>query len=223
MVGRFVVNVVETGAIQMLPMVTTSRGRKVLLICGILASLLYISTDIVAGILYASFTDQAVSELFAIGAPTSYLVVPLLTLSSVLLGAFAFGVSSSACRNRALRVLAIMIVGNAIDSLLLWNFFPMHMRGVERTFTDIMHMILAVNPFILLSIVLGVAAFRDWFRIYSIGTIVILLVPAILAFLYVPQLGANQPTSWLGLTERITQYGKQLWQAVLATLLLSRS
>ncbi len=40
--------------------------RKVLLICGILAPLLWIGTDILAGTLYAgySFTSQAISELF---------------------------------------------------------------------------------------------------------------------------------------------------------------
>ena len=196
--------------------------RKLLLVCGILASLVYAGTDILAATLYAgySFTDQAVSELFAIGAPTSHLVVPLFTLSSVLLLPFASGVWLSSGRSRALRFMALMMVGNAVNSLVLWIFFPMHMRGVEATFTDTMHLILAINPFVLLSIGLGAAAFRTWFRFYSIGTILILLVPAIFAFSYVSQVGANQPTPWLGLTERVAQYGYQLWQAVLAIVLV---
>jgi Protein of unknown function (DUF998)/F420H(2)-dependent quinone reductase len=199
-----------------------SNGRKVLLICGILASLTYVGTDVLAGILYPgySFTAQAVSELFAIGAPTSRLVIPLFTLSSLLLLIFSFGVWSSSGRSRALRMLAITIFGNAINALVLWNFFPMHMRGVEQTFTDTMHVILAVNPFVLLSIGLGVSAFRNWFRFYSIGTIAIVLVCAVLGFMYVPQVGANQLTPWLGLAERIAQYSNQLWQVVLAVLLL---
>jgi hypothetical protein len=45
-------------------------------------------------------------------------------------------------------------------------------------------------------------------------------VPATLAFLYVPQVDANQPTPWLGLTERISIYDVLLWQAVLAIVLL---
>jgi hypothetical protein len=60
------------------------------------------------------------------------------------------------------------------------------------------------NAFIPLSIRLGVVGFKKWFRFYSIVTIVMLLLPAILAFLYVPQIGANQPTPWLGLAERIS-------------------
>jgi hypothetical protein len=197
---------------------------KVLLICGIIAPLLWIGTDILAGILYAgySFTSQAISELFAIGAPTSGLVVPLFTVYDLLLVAFALGVWVSASRNRALCVMALMVVGNAVNGLVLWNFFPMHMRGVEATFTDTMHLILASTgvTFAMLAVGLGVAAFRNWFRFYTIGTILILIVPAILGFMYAPQVGANQPTQWLGLTERISTFGYLQWQVVLAIVLL---
>ena len=115
------------------------RVRKVLLICGILSPLFYVGADIFASMLYAgySFTSQAISEQFAIGAPTSGLVVPLFTVSSVLLVAIALGVWMSAGWDRALRAIALMMVGNAVNDLVLWNFFPMHMRGAEATFTCI--------------------------------------------------------------------------------------
>ena len=51
--------------------------RKSLLVCGILASLLYAGTDVLASIRfgeYHSFTSQAVSELMAKGAPTERFV-----------------------------------------------------------------------------------------------------------------------------------------------------
>jgi Protein of unknown function (DUF998) len=199
------------------------RVLKVLLLCGILSAVAYVITDIVASMLYPgySFASQGVSELFAIGAPTSPLVVPLFTLSSVLLLVFAFGVRMSAGqKNRALRLVALMMVGNAVDALVLWNFFPMHMRGSELTFTDTMHVIFAVNPFVLAAIVLGVFAFRNWFRFYTIGTIVISLVLTMLGFLYVSQFAAHQPTPWMGLFERISQYVSLLWASVLAIVLL---
>src|SRR5438067_1452926 len=109
---------------------TASKLQKILLICGIIAPALFIGADILAGTLYASysFTNQAVSELFAIGAPSTHLVVPLFTLYSVLLVAFTIGIWISAGRNRALRVMALMVVGNAVNGLVLWNLFPMHMR-----------------------------------------------------------------------------------------------
>jgi hypothetical membrane protein len=217
---------VTSGAIQKI--VTASKLRKVLLICGILSVLVYVVTDIIAGALYPgySFTSQAVSELFAIGAPTSGLVVPLFTLSSVLLVAFAFGVWMSAAaaagRNRALCVMALMLIGNAINGLVLWNFFPMHMRGAETTFTDTMHVTLAGTGvvFVLLALGFAIVAFRKWFRFYSIATVVMLLVPGIVVFLYVPEVGGNQPTPWLGLEERISFYVYDLWQVALVIVLL---
>lgn len=213
-----------TSAIQKIG--TASKLRKVLLVCGIIGPLLWVGTDILAGMLYTgySFTDQAISELFAIGAPTSGFVVPLFTLYSVLLIAFALGVwmSAAAGQNRALRIVALMVVGNALNGLVLWNFFPMHMRGAEATFTDTMHIALAGVGviFVLLALGFGAAAFRKWFRFYSIGTIVMLLAPGILTFLSVPQAAANESTPWLGLDERISTSAYLLWQVVLGIVLL---
>lgn len=200
------------------------RARRVLLTCGIVAPLLYIVTDMVASHLYPgySFTDQAVSELFAIGAPTARLVVPSFTLSTALFAAFSFGVWTASGHSRAVHVMALMIMASAIDTVFLWNLFPMHMRGVAPTFTDTMHAVLAINPFVLLTIACGVVAFKGWFRWYSVGTVVLQFVFAPFAFAYVPNLLANQPTPWLGLAERIPQYGHQLWHAILAIVLLHR-
>lgn len=197
---------------------------KILLALGIVSSLLYPITDIIAGLLYKgySFNEQAISELFAIGAPTSHIVVPLLTICSVLFIGFGVGIWLSSNNNRLQRILAVMIIGNAINSLILWNFFPMHMRGVQATFIDIMHTILAVNPFILISIVLGAVIFRGWFRFYSLGTILLLLIPAVMSFSYIPLLMAHQPTPWMGFTERLSQYSHQLWHGILAIILIRR-
>jgi hypothetical protein len=216
--------IVQNIAMPTTTLVDGSRTlNTILLVCGVLAPFAYVGTDIVAGLLYPgySFTAQAPSELFAIGAPTSRLVVPLFSLSSALYVAFAFGVWRASGGTSALRVLAVLIAANGIDSLALWEF-PMHMRGVPPTFSDKMHLILAINPFVLLSMAFGVAAFRNWFRVYSILTILILVGLATLAFSYVPAVAANQPTSWLGLSERSAQYAHQLWHAVLAIVLLRR-
>ena len=184
---------------------------QILLICGIMSALCYVATDIAAAILYSgySFTDQAVSELFAIGAPTSRIVVPLFTLSSFLLAVFALGVWLSSLHSRVQRLMAAMFAGSALIGMVLWNFFPMHMRGAEPTFTDTMHLILATNPFVLLSIALAVAAFRGWFRIYTAATILILLVPAVFAFQYARGedifLGANDRRDWLEIFKKVCE------------------
>lgn len=199
--------------------------RHILLSCGIAASLIYVATDLVASRLYPGFSarDQAVSELFAIGAPTSALVVPLFSLASLLLAAFALGIWQSAGGNRRLHLLGWMVLGNALNGLLLWTAFPMHMRGDPPGFTDTMHLILAVNPFVLLSLVFAGAAFRDWMRAYTIATALVMVSVAALAFRHAPALGANLPTPGLGLTERAAQYLYMLWQAVLAVRMMRRS
>jgi hypothetical protein len=117
-------------------------------------------------------------------------------------------------------MMAAMFGGSAIVGMVLWNFFPMHMRGAEPRFTDTMHLILATNPFVLFGIAFGFAAFRGPFRLYTAATILILLIPAIIAFMYAPEVKANQATPGLGLAERVAQYAYELWQAALAIVLL---
>jgi len=198
--------------------------RRALLACGVVGSILYTAIDIIAGVQYPgySFTAQAISELFAIGAPTSGLVVPVFTLSSLLTLAFAMGVWLSSGQSRALRLAALMFVGNAVNGLVLWNVFPMHMRGAEATFTDTMHILLAgVGVVFILAVVCIVAvAYSNWLRLYSIVAILILLVPGAAVFIYVPQLALGQPTPWVGLTERISSYGYFVWQAAFIIYLM---
>lgn len=196
--------------------------RRLLLTCGIAAAVVYPLADIVASSQYPGFSyrDQAVSELFAIGAPTSALVVPLFSLSSALLLLFGIGIWMSANGRRSLRWMAVMMALNAVDALLLWNFFPMHMRGEQPTFTDLMHGVLAIDPFLLAAVVLGAVAFRGWFRAYTIVTIIVTSVLAISGFRFVPAVVANEPTPWMGAIERAAQYATNLWYAVFAVLLL---
>jgi hypothetical protein len=96
------------------------------------------------------------------------------------------------------------------------------MRGVPPTFTDTMHGILAINPFVLVSIVLGAIYFKNWFRYYSIATILLLVITAVMAISKALLVFENQPTPGLGIMERVSQYGHQLWHAILAMVLLNR-
>jgi hypothetical membrane protein len=96
----------------------------------------------------------------------------------------------------------------------------MHIRGAERSFTDTMHLILATNPFVWVTLAIGLIAFRGGFRSASALAIVMVVLPALFAFRYAPALDAGQPTPGLGLSERIAQYSYQLWQIVLAIVLL---
>ena len=198
--------------------------RLLLLACGIAGAALYPVSDVLASRRYPGFSyrDQAVSELFAIGAPTSGFVVPLFTVSSTLLVLFAIGIWLSANGRRSLRWLAVMMALNAADALVLWNFFPMHMRGSPPGFTDTMHGLLAIDPFLLAAVILGAVAIPGWFRVYTVTSIVVTSALAVLGFSYVSAVIANEPTPWMGATERASQYATNLWYGVLAVVLLRR-
>ncbi len=198
------------------------RVRKVLLICGILYSLLSVGTDILAGMLWKgySFTSQAISELSAIGAPTR----PLLTLTGIvylfLLIAFGLGVLGSAGRNRALRVTGGLLIGIGLVGL-AWTPFPMHLGEPVNSPANTMHTIFAGVQvlLILLTIGFGAIAYRNWFRFYSIVTLLTLLVAGVVAF-WSAAAGQPTPPPWFGIVERINVYGYLLWVLVLAVVLL---
>ncbi|HEY7681662.1 MAG TPA: DUF998 domain-containing protein [Gemmatimonadales bacterium] len=196
--------------------------RKALLVCGILSSLVYAGADVLGGIRYEGygFTSQTISELAAIGAPSRPLVVPLSITYDVLVIAFGLGVWGSAGRKRPLRFTAGLLVGLGVIGFAA-PFAPMHVRGAELTLTDTMHIVLTSVTvlLILLAIGFGAIAFGKRFRLYSIGTILILLVFGTLAGLDGPRLAANLPTPWMGVYERINIYGYLLWVVVLAITL----
>lgn len=209
----------------LLPKPNRDQVRLALLACGVAAACIYVFTDIAAAASYPgfSYTDQAVSELFAIGAPTSAFVVPLFSLSSTLLLLFALGIWLVSEGNRALRLLAVMFVASALLALALWNFFPMHMRGGERTFTDKMHLMLATNPFVLASLVVSGFTFNGRFRSVSIATLLAILLLAGFGLHYATAIDSGQPTLGMGLSERVGQYLYGAWQIALALLLVTRT
>ncbi len=99
----------------------------------------------------------------------------------------------------------------------------MHARGVEPTFTDTMHGLLAIDPFLLAAVVLGAMAFPGRFRMYTITTLAFTTILAASSISYVPAVIANEPTPWMGAFERAGQYATNLWYAVLAVMLLRRT
>ena len=197
--------------------------RKVLLICGILASLLYVGTDILAAMRWEgySYTSQSVSELRAIGAPTRPFLVPVLLIYAMLEIAFGWGVREAAGQKRVLRIAGVLLIGLGVVDLVA-PFFPMHLRGAEKSLTDTMHIILTVVTVLLILLIIGFGAVAEGnrFRVYSIATIVILIVCGAWAFWDGPRIAANLPTPWIGVRERINIYGYMLWMLALAVVLL---
>ena len=200
--------------------------RKVLLICGILSSLLYIAMDVFVAMRWEGYSSasQTVSELSAIGAPTRPLWVVLGISYTLLVTAFGWGVWKSAGRTRALRIVGGLIV--AYGGLgVAWPFAPMHLREAlaagGSTLSDTMHIVLGSVTVLLmlLAIGFGAAAFGKRFRVYSIASIVVLVAFGALTFLDAPRVAANLPTPLLGVWERINIGVFLLWVVVLAITL----
>ena len=198
--------------------------RRILLICGLTSTLLYIVTDVVGALSYPGYDygAQAISEMSAVGAPTAELLAPFYLACGLLLLAFGAGVWSSAGRTGRLRITAACLVAVALLALFAWPFFPMHMRGAERSFADTMHLALGAIDVALLAAAIAFAstAFGSRFRLYSWASIVAMLVFGAATAFYVPRVDAGLPTPGLGLLERLSLLSYLLWIAVFSVRLL---
>jgi hypothetical protein len=199
--------------------------RQALLVCGILSSLLYVAMNVVVPMQWAGYSSasQTVSELSAIGAPTRPLWVLMGVLYTLLVAAFGCGVWASSRRNRPLRVVGGLMIAYGVIGL-VWP--PVHQRAElaagGATLTDTMHIIFSIVTVLLmlLAIGCGASAFGKRFRVYSIGTIVILVAFGVLTGWDAPRIQANLPTPWVGVWERINISVFLLWVMVLAITLL---
>ncbi len=197
-------------------------SMKVLLVCGILSSLWYIAINIYVPAQYEGYrvASYTVSELSAIGAPTRRLWLLLVIAYPVLFAAFGWGVLLSAC-DRLLRVTGGLILAYAIFNV-YWP--PMHIRGLEPTLTDTLHITWAMTVVLLMIAVMVFAALAlgKRFRIYTISTIALHLIFGVLSALQAPNIPRNDPTPMIGIWERINIGVFMIWVIVLAMVLLQR-
>jgi hypothetical protein len=197
--------------------------RKVLLACGIASSLLYLAMNIFVPMLYQGYSSvtQTISELSAIGAPTRPLWVALAVLYTVLVAAGGWGVWMSAGSSRPLRVAGWLMIAYGVLGI-FWP--PMHQREVLAagggTLTDIMH-IAFTGTVILMMVAIGYAsaALGKRFRIYSIVTLVLMVIAGVLVGMEAPGLHTGQPTPLIGVWERLNIAVYMLWIVVFALAL----
>ena len=199
--------------------------RKILLGCGVVSSVLYITVDVLGSLRYPgySYADQEFSELTAQGSPVRSLMIALNEFPyTLLVAAFAGGVWTSAEPKRAGRITGAMLIGYALTGVVTGVFFPMKTREAlaagEGTLRNAMHPpgTIVMSLFMVLAMGYGARLLGRRFLYYSYGTIAILIVFGVLTSLQVGRMEANQPTPWMGVTERINIYATMLWVAVLA-------
>ena len=201
--------------------------RKLLLICGILSSLVYASSDIIGGTRWEhySWLSQEFSRLSAIGAPSRPLHLLLTPIYSLLVIAFGCGVWLSAEQKRSMRVIGVALILYALGNWMWPQFFPEDLSQPTSALTNTMHIILTVVTVLTWMLILGfaAAAYSNWLRFYSIGTLLAVIGFGSLAGSQGAALAAGQPTPWLGLMERINIYSFMIWVVVFAVVLLRTS
>jgi hypothetical protein len=200
--------------------------RSPFLYCGVLAGLLYVATDVIGGLLYDgySFSSQMVSELMAVGAPSERFVDPLFLAYGVLALAFGVGVfREGSGSSRRLRVTGTLLIAHAAIGFTGPTLFEMHPRGTLGV-DDSPHIILTGVLVVLWLLAMGFAAFAlgERFRVYSLATLLTVVVTGALMAPGGARLGAGQPTPGFGILERVNIYLSLLWVAVLAVALLRR-
>jgi hypothetical protein len=197
--------------------------RKALLTGGILSSALYAAMMVIVARQWEGYDSfsYTISELSAIGAPTRSMWVLPGAVYTLLVMLFGWGVLMSAGVNRRLRAIGILIA--VYGSLgLIWPFAAMHQRDVLAagggTFSDTLHVTLAAVTVVLMlaAMVLGVGALGPRFRVYTLVSLAILAVFAVLTFRDAPRLALDLPTPWIGVWERINVGVFLVWVVVLA-------
>jgi hypothetical protein len=196
-----------------------------LLMSGIASVVLYITATIIGAYTWTEYRSlsQSVSELIAIDAPSASIVIPLFLFYSLLVFAFSAGIWILAKKNNALKYVAIFIVAKEFFGVIATLFAPMHLRGEATTMTDTMHAVLTAIGVLLCmfpAIIMSAKAFGGWFRVFSIGIILIFLVCGTLAGMDGARIADNLPTPYTGLWERINIFSYFVWVIVLTFKLL---
>ncbi len=195
--------------------------RKILLACGVLSSVLYLATDMSAWSRYPGYNpvSQAFSELLAEGAPTRPFLVRVAGAPyNLLVAALGVGVGISPGRQHVTRITGALLVLYAGLSYLGGTVFQMDPRGIAGSARTRRHerATAVMVCSMLLAMVCGTFLHGMRFRLYSLGTLLTVLVGASLSFRQAAKLAANQPAPWLGLMERVNIYAWMLWVAALA-------
>lgn len=193
--------------------------KKLLMLCGMSAAIIYIGTVILGGLLRPGYShiSMAISELVADGAPNRPLLSSLFLLYNALLTVFGIGlflkVNSQPGRKISGYVGSIALILVGMAGILMELVFAQEPGGTATTFAGTMHFVMAgVASLGTMIAVLGIGL---WFRnipemkhyvVYSIISVAIIFVSGGLTGAAM----ANH-SSLFGLIERITILTFTLW------------
>lgn len=193
--------------------------KKLLMLCGIFAAVVYVGTVILGGLLRPGYShiSMAISELVADGAPNRALLSSLFLLYNALLTVFGIGLflkTNSPSRGRVSGIigsLTLMLVGLAGISMEL--AFPQDPGGTPTTFAGTMHFVMAGVAS--LGTMLAILMLAFWFKnfidlkghvVYSVISVVTIFISGGLS---AAAMANHHPL--FGIVERITIFTFILW------------
>lgn len=195
--------------------------KKSLLFSGLLASLVRIAADILAAIWYPGYSlwNRTMSQLAAIGAPTRAFQMVLLAVFDVLATAFGLGVWMSAGKKRSIKVAGILIAIFGLTGLISLAFPQAAMQLAGGWEAQRTHNIVTAAAVILIVLFIGfgAAGHKLNFRLYSVATVIIMLLFGYLTALKAPG-AVDFAAPGMGTLERICYYSYLIWIVVFATL-----
>jgi hypothetical protein len=137
---------------------------------------------------------------------------------NLLVAALGVGVWMSAGRSMVTRITGTLLLLYALISYLGGTVFQMDTREVEGSVRTMVHERATAVMVLTMLLAMAVGAFVHGmrFRIYSLATLLTVIVFAGATFQQVTMLTAHEPTPYFGLIERVNIYAWMLWVAVLS-------
>jgi hypothetical protein len=138
---------------------------------------------------------------------------------------FAFGIGVlRASRRRSLSWVGGLLIAIGVVGFPTHTVWAMTSRDMEAGFNDRMHIILSAvfSALVIAAIALSAVAYRGWFRLYSLGTIAVVVVGFGMASAFAIQGIEQNDTPLAGGFERINAYAYFAWLILLAVTVMRR-
>ncbi|HWI60247.1 MAG TPA: DUF998 domain-containing protein [Symbiobacteriaceae bacterium] len=201
--------------------------KKLLLICGILAPLTYLTTVLYGAAITPGYSHvaHAISELVMDGAPLRWKIDPGFIIYNLFLLLAGVGLvwEWRGAGKHGLAPVGWMLMATALLSDLMY-FFPQDPRTATPTFAGTMHLVLA-GMTALLTIVMQVVGGIRFRRIAGLESLSLYSFVSAAWVLVTGGLSVTAVTTgspYLGLVERCTIGGFEVWVLVFATALVTR-
>jgi len=188
---------------------------RILLACGLLAPLVFIGVDLLAGSSWRGyeFAWRSINDLSAVGSPVRGVAAPTFAAVNVLTIAFGIGAWRAANGAAGLRVIAAVVVANGMLALAA-ALFPNQVGVTPRFLSPGVMLAASSVACIVIAMAAGMFVLSGWLRLYSIATLATYALLTVVGY-------ASQMEPRVGFQERLMAYTWMVWLGLLASVLLA--